>query len=94
MIEAGVKETLQYEDNPYLKAFGMTISSEMLQVNARLLPAPNPVFANKGQARGDTGIESILFRRRVESPKPKINYCSSIGQLRRYLFCSSYSQRC
>ncbi|KAK3837132.1 MAG: Piwi domain-containing protein [Linnemannia elongata] len=42
-IKDGLK-ILKYDDNEYLKDFGMKVSSEMVQIKARLLPAPTVCY--------------------------------------------------
>ncbi|KAF9539398.1 Eukaryotic translation initiation factor 2C [Mortierella hygrophila] len=42
-------EILKYNDNEFLKDFGMKVSNEMVQVNARVLPAPTVCYHSQSQ---------------------------------------------
>lgn len=42
-IKDGLK-ILKYDDNEYLKEFGMKVSNEMVQIKARVLPAPTVCY--------------------------------------------------
>lgn len=50
-IESGVRETLNYEANDYLKEFGVDVKSEMMTVDARILPAPKLDFCQIQRSR-------------------------------------------
>lgn len=70
-IEDGVRETLRYGDNSYLKSFGMEISTEMLKVKARVLPSPKVVFKNNQSLDGREGQWNLRGKQLVNTPELK-----------------------
>ena len=59
VIEKAVKTTLAYSQNPYLKSIGLEVSSEMMTVPARVLPAPKVVFKGNSTLNGSDGAWNL-----------------------------------
>ena len=54
-IQQGVEKTLRYDENPYLESLGMQISREMIKIPARVLDAPEVLFAGNRKLSGRDG---------------------------------------
>lgn len=61
-IKEAVAKTLKYDQNPYLESFGLQVENEMMEVNARVLPAPKVVFKNNSLS-GQEGAWNITRSR-------------------------------
>ena len=61
-IKEAVAKTLKYDQNPYLESFGLQVENEMMDVNARVLPAPKVVFKNNSLS-GQEGAWNITRSR-------------------------------
>lgn len=66
-IENGVRETLKYDTNEYLKEFGIKVQSEMMTIDARVLPAPKLDFA-RSSIQGAGGVWNLRDHQVVDSP--------------------------
>jgi eukaryotic translation initiation factor 2C len=67
-IEDAVRKTLKYDKNDYIASFGMEIDSSVMQVKARILPAPSVVFAGNHKIDGKDGAWNLRGNRFVNTP--------------------------
>jgi eukaryotic translation initiation factor 2C len=58
-LNSAVGNILKPNDDPYLKSIGMKISPEMMRVNARILPAPQIIFAGNRTQHGMNGVWNL-----------------------------------
>ena len=68
MIE-GSKAYLKYEGNEHLKSFGMSVSPNMMDVSARILPSPRVLFNDNRALSGDNGQWNLRGLRLVNAPE-------------------------
>jgi eukaryotic translation initiation factor 2C len=68
-IQEAVDVTLKYANNPYMNAFGFKVSTEMMNVKARVLPAPSVVFKGNKSAPGTDGSWNITKFKLVDTPQ-------------------------
>ncbi|KAJ3325485.1 hypothetical protein HDV06_004344 [Boothiomyces sp. JEL0866] len=66
-VENAVQNILKYENNPYMKAFGIKVGSKMMEIEARILPAPNVVFKQNSIA-GLDGAWNLNRQKLVNAP--------------------------
>ncbi|KNC96140.1 uncharacterized protein SPPG_08528 [Spizellomyces punctatus DAOM BR117] len=54
-IASAVTTALRYNNNPYMKAFGISVDPSPMTIKARVLPAPDVVFGRNQRAKGTEG---------------------------------------
>ena len=74
-IENGVRDTLQYDANEYLKEFGVKMSSQMMEVPARILPAPQVTFSST-KISGSNGVWNLRDNKIKDAPS--FNSCAFV----------------
>lgn len=67
-IEDGLKNTLHYNNNEYLESFGIKVEPRMMEVSARILPAPQVVFNNGNREPGQSGVWNLRNKKVVDAP--------------------------
>ncbi|KAJ3271560.1 hypothetical protein HDV01_006522 [Terramyces sp. JEL0728] len=66
-IENAVAQSLKYGDNAYMKAFGIKVDGKMMEIEARVLPAPDVVFKNN-KSNGAEGAWNMNKAKLVSAP--------------------------
>lgn len=67
-ISDAVRTTTKHNENPYMKSFGMVVDTKMMEVDARILPAPRVIFANNKSLEGKNGKWNMKGVRLVDAP--------------------------
>ena len=58
-VKKAVKQLMDYNNDEYVKSFGLEVSTEMMQVEARQLPAPRLIFGDRKEASGRDGVWNL-----------------------------------
>jgi len=58
-IESSSQSILKFNQNEYLKSFGLQVSNSLMTIPARVLPAPNVVFAKGKSTSGRDGAWNL-----------------------------------
>ncbi|KAL2917525.1 hypothetical protein HK105_202806 [Polyrhizophydium stewartii] len=67
-IQDAVNRVLRYDNNEHLDSFGLKIGKQMMDVPARVLPAPRVVFAGNRSLGGEEGAWNMRGQKLVEAP--------------------------
>ncbi|EGF76744.1 hypothetical protein BATDEDRAFT_92312 [Batrachochytrium dendrobatidis JAM81] len=67
-IMDGANSKLRYSNNDHIKSFGMVVGSEMMNIPARILPAPKVIFKNNKSLNGTDGSWNLRGTQLVSAP--------------------------
>ncbi|KAI8906430.1 Piwi domain-containing protein [Gorgonomyces haynaldii] len=68
-ILTAARESLAYTNNPLLESFGLKVETEFMKVPARILPAPDLVFAQNSTLRGADGAWNLRDQRLINGKR-------------------------
>jgi eukaryotic translation initiation factor 2C len=58
-IESAIERTLKYDQNEYLRSFGLEIGNQLMEVDGRVLPSPDVIFHRDQIIRGTEGAWNL-----------------------------------
>ncbi|KAJ3275401.1 hypothetical protein HDV01_000693 [Terramyces sp. JEL0728] len=67
-IEDAVTQSLKYNENPYMKSFGVKVEPKMMEIQSRILPAPKVLLGDNQALNGQDGSWNMRNQRLVDTP--------------------------
>ncbi|KAI8914093.1 hypothetical protein BC831DRAFT_179551 [Entophlyctis helioformis] len=67
-IRDAASKILRYQNNDHLKSFGMTVGTNMMEVPARIIPAPKVIFKNNRSLNGEEGAWNLRGMQLISTP--------------------------